>query len=330
MASNLTLNLRQLQHVVLLAEEAHFGRAAERAFLSQPAFSRSVAGLEESIGMRLFDRGPGFVRLTSTGEQVMTRARRLLSSSADLAREMDLLRSGNLGDITVGSGPFSGPTLMAGAIAQLQAAHPAVRVRLEIATPLVLQHMLLDEKLDFFLADLTELAGHQQCRVEPLGAALGGLYVRSKHPLAMLRQVSLAEVKRHPLASVHLPAPLSRKLAKIFGSNDTGLMSLAMECESALVLREYALQNDAVVLAPENVFALDVTAGWLHRLNVSELDRQRERTPLRMNLGLVWQHDRTPSAAARLLADEVRQRTTQTLHLITPRGSKARREHPSA
>lgn len=313
MASHLTLNLRQLQHVVLLAEESHFGRAAERACLSQPAFSRSVAALEEAIGMRLFDRGPGFVRLTSSGEQVMARARRLLSSSADLAREMDLLRSGDLGDITVGSGPFSGPTLMAGAIAQLQAAHPSVRVRLETGSPLALQYMLLDEQLDFFVADLSELVGHPLCRVEPLGAAIGGLYVREAHPLAQSEQVTLADVRLYPLASVHLPAPLSRKLAKIFGSDESGLVSLAMECESALVLREYTLKNDAVVIAPLNVFALEVAARWLYRLKVSELDKQGDRTPLRMNLGLIWQRDRTPSAAANILADAVRQVSAATL-----------------
>lgn len=313
MASNLTLNLRQLKHVVLLAEESHFGRAAARACLSQPAFSRSVAALEESIGMRLFDRGPGYVRLTSTGTQVMARARRLLSSSMDLSRELALLRSGDLGDITVGSGPFSGPTLMAGAIAQLQAAHPSVKVRLEIGSPLALQHLLLDEKMDFFLADQSELTGHPQCRVEPLGTAIGGLYVRPEHPLAAQEQVTLSQVKRHPLASVHVPAPLSRKLAQVFCSDETGLLSLAMECENALVLREYALQNNAVVLAPQDVFTLEVAARRLHRLHVPELDGQGERTPLRMHLGLIWLQDRTPSAAAEILASAVRQVASRLL-----------------
>lgn len=305
MASN--LNLRQLQHIVLLAEESHFGRAAARACLSQPAFSRSVAALEESIGMRLFDRGPGYVRLTSSGIQVMARARRLLSSSVDLSRELDLLRSGELGDITVGSGPFSGPTLMASAIAQMQATHPSVKVRLEIGSPLALYHLLLNEKLDFFMADLSELAGQPQCRVESLGVGLGCLYVRREHPLAAQEQVTLSEVRRHPLISVHVPAPLSRKLGKILGSDETGLLSLAMECESALVLREYALQNDAVLLAPQSVFTLDVTANLLRRLHVAELDGPGGRTPLCMHLGLIWLQDRTPSVAAEILAKSVRQ-----------------------
>lgn len=313
MASKLTLNLRQLKHVVLLAEEEHFGRAAARACLSQPAFSRSVAALEESIGLRLFDRGPGYVRLTSTGTQVMARARRLLSSSADLSREMDLLRSGDLGDITVGAGPFSGPTLMASAMAQLQAAHSSVNVRLEIATPMVLQHLLLEEKVDFFLADWTELMGHPQCRVEPLGIAIGGLYVRAEHPLALQGQVTLEEIKRHHLASVHVPMPHSRKLARIFGSDETGLLSLAMESDNALVLREYALKNDAVIIAPKDVFTLEVAAGWLYRLRVPELDELGEGTPLRMHLGLIGLQNRTPSAAAEILARIVRQIASTTL-----------------
>jgi hypothetical protein len=53
--------------------------------------------------MRLFDRGPGFVRLTASGKRIVTRAGHLLSSSSDLEREPDLLRWGDLRDIVVGS-----------------------------------------------------------------------------------------------------------------------------------------------------------------------------------------------------------------------------------
>jgi hypothetical protein len=53
---------------VLLADELHFALAAGRTFLSQLAFSRSIAALEETAGLRLFDRGRGYLRLTGTGE----------------------------------------------------------------------------------------------------------------------------------------------------------------------------------------------------------------------------------------------------------------------
>ena len=63
----IALNLRQLQHLLLLADELHFARASERAFLSQSAFSRSIQALEESVGLRLFDRDLRLVRPTPSG-----------------------------------------------------------------------------------------------------------------------------------------------------------------------------------------------------------------------------------------------------------------------
>lgn len=313
MSVDTPLNLRQLRHAVLLADEAHFGRAAARACLSQSAFSRSIAALEADLGLRLFDRGPGFVRLTEAGQRVLAGARRMLSGSADLSRELALLRSGDLGDLAVGAGPYSAPLLLVEAIAALQDAHPGVRVQVEIGQPLVLQQQLLDERLDFMLADLSELPEHAQCRVEPLGAAIGALYVRRQHPLAARAEVTLAELRQARFASVHLPAPISRRLGAQFGADASGCMQLALECESALVLRQYALRQDVVVIAPLDVLALELAGDRLCRLRVPELDGLGARTPLRMELGLVWLRERTPSTAVMLLAAELRRQAQASL-----------------
>lgn len=313
MALHTPINLRQLHHVVLLAEEAHFGRAAERAFLSQSAFSRSIAALEDEAEMRLVDRGPGFLRLTAAGECLVARARRLLAGSADLARELKMLRSGDLGDIAAGAGPYSAVTLLAPTIAQLQSEHPSVRARVEIAQPQVLVEQLVNGKLDFCLTDLTDLPELAQCRIEPLGAAPGALFVRTEHPLAVRQQVTLAELRSAHFASVHMPLPVSRRLGKLLGSDANGCLPLAFQCNSALVLRDYALHHDAVVFASQDVFAMEVAAGRMQRLPVPELDRLGRRTPLRMELGMLWLQDRTPSAAAMQLAARMRERADKVL-----------------
>ena len=119
---------------------------------------------------------------------------------------------------------------------------------------------------------------------------------------------------------VHLPLPVNRQSSKFFGSDETGLLSPAMECESVLVRREYALHSDGVVIAPQEVFALEVAAGRMRRLKVPQLDPLGVRTPLRMQLGLVRLPDRTPSAVARLLAERVRRQAAQSL--LAARGAK--------
>ena len=65
--------------------------------------------------------------------------------------------------------------------------------------------------------------------------------------------------------------------------------------------------------APQDVLALDVAGGRPRRLPVPEFDRLGRRTPLRMELGLLWLRDRTPSAVAMQLADPVRERAHATL-----------------
>jgi DNA-binding transcriptional LysR family regulator len=313
MSEAMPLNLRQLHHVVLLADEQHFGRAAERAFLSQSAFSRSIAVLEETVDLRLFDRGAGFVRLTAAGERMVARARRMLSASRDLSRELDSLRSGDLGDLSVGAGPYSGGSLMAGALADLHAQHPSVQVQLEIGRALELQQQLLDERIDFFLADLSELLPHKQCVIEPLGTGPGALYVRAAHPLAQRRAINLRELRDQPFASVHVPSPHAQRIAAALGVDAHSALPLSLRCESVYVLREYALQHDVIISAPWETFALEIAAGRMCQLQVPELDALGARTPLRMELGLVWLRARTPSPAVGMLADLLRARAAASL-----------------
>ena len=98
------VDLRRLQHLTALADERHFGRAAERVHLSQPAFSRSIQAIEAELGLRLFDREIGDIRPTPAGEFLIERARRLLFDARNLHRDVGLFRDSRLGDTAVGAG----------------------------------------------------------------------------------------------------------------------------------------------------------------------------------------------------------------------------------
>src|SRR4051812_39507135 len=86
------MDLRRLQHVVALADEGHFGRAAERVHLSQPAFSRSIQAAETELGLKLFDRGTVEALCTPAGRFVVERARGLLQQNQRLEREVAMYR----------------------------------------------------------------------------------------------------------------------------------------------------------------------------------------------------------------------------------------------
>ena len=72
------MNLKDLKYLVALADTGHFGRAAERTFVSQPTLSAQLKKLEEYLGVKLVERQPKNVQLTDVGKQIVMRARRML------------------------------------------------------------------------------------------------------------------------------------------------------------------------------------------------------------------------------------------------------------
>ncbi len=99
------MDLRQLKHFVILAEEMHFGRAAERLCISQPALSVSIARLEDELGIRLFDRDSKKVRMTPPGELMLRSAREMLNQGGRTESFARSLSAGKTGRIEIGFAP---------------------------------------------------------------------------------------------------------------------------------------------------------------------------------------------------------------------------------
>ncbi|WP_229219014.1 LysR family transcriptional regulator [Rugamonas brunnea] len=309
----MSLKLRQLSHLVLLADELHFARAAERAFLSQSAFSRSIGALEEETGMRLFDRGPHFVSPTPAGQHVIDRARRLLSSSHDLSREIAMLRSGDLGNIAVGAGPFSGIALMPSALAELRRRHPRVQAKLVISDAWSLLQQLRDEKLDFFLAEMQGIPANELLAVKPLGRLTGAFFCRAAHPLANQSGLRLADLAGASFVAVHMPTELRRVLGKLIAADEHGELPIAVECESLAILREFVLASDVVLVATERAMQMELAAGTIRKLQVLDIEAPGEPTPLATNFGMVSLRDRTPTTASNILMGLVQAEAAKVL-----------------
>ncbi len=79
------MTLTDLRYIVALARERHFGRAAEKCFVSQPTLSVAVKKLEEQLGVVLFERSPQEVRVTPVGQRIVAQAERVLAEAAQVA-----------------------------------------------------------------------------------------------------------------------------------------------------------------------------------------------------------------------------------------------------
>ena len=103
------MELRLLRSFIVLAEELHFGRAAERLYIVQPALSKQIASLERQLGVKLFERNRRAVELTPAGNVYLPRVRQVVADAheaAELARQAE---AGALGSLGVG---FIAPTCL--------------------------------------------------------------------------------------------------------------------------------------------------------------------------------------------------------------------------
>jgi DNA-binding transcriptional LysR family regulator len=128
------MELRKLRHFVVLAEELHFGRAADRLAITQPPLSLSIRSLEDELGIRLFERTRRKVALTHAGTAFLKEARNLLeraTHAVELARAADRGESGRL---AVGFMAASAYTLLPSILRDFAAQFPAVYLDLRELT----------------------------------------------------------------------------------------------------------------------------------------------------------------------------------------------------
>jgi DNA-binding transcriptional LysR family regulator len=100
--TNGAVEFRHLQYFVAVAEELHFGRAAERLFLSQPALSQAIAGLERALGAELFVRSRHNVELTDAGAELLGHARSILADRDAAVAGVRRVARGEVGVLRVG------------------------------------------------------------------------------------------------------------------------------------------------------------------------------------------------------------------------------------
>jgi|SRR5215813_12799854 len=122
------MNLRFLRTFVAIADHNGFARAATRLNLTQSAASRQVDALETELGVRLFDRIGRSVRLTSEGEDLLVRSRRLLLDADSLGERARALKSGHTGVLQIGGAPQIIENLLGDFSQSYRKRHPGVEI----------------------------------------------------------------------------------------------------------------------------------------------------------------------------------------------------------
>jgi DNA-binding transcriptional LysR family regulator len=140
------MELRHLRYFVGVAEVQHFGRAAERLHVAQPALSRQIRDLEREMGFLLFDRLPRGVRLSAAGKLFLSDARRILQDVDEAKRRAERIALGKAGTLRVGiATALSWHGMVADSFREFRRRQPDVE--------LVVHHLLSVHQVDAVLSD---------------------------------------------------------------------------------------------------------------------------------------------------------------------------------
>jgi LysR family hydrogen peroxide-inducible transcriptional activator len=124
------LKLKDLRYLVAVADTRHFGRAAERCFVSQPTLSTQLKKLEDYLGVQLIERQPKRVALTAAGEEIVARARRILEASDEVVTLARTHRDPLAGALRIAMLPTIGPYLLPRVAREITKALPRLDLRL--------------------------------------------------------------------------------------------------------------------------------------------------------------------------------------------------------
>jgi LysR family hydrogen peroxide-inducible transcriptional activator len=191
------LKLKDLRYLVALADERHFGRAAQRSFVSQPTLSAQLKKLEDYLGVQLVERQPRQVTLTDAGGEIVARARRILEASDEVLALARSHRDPLAGKLRMALLPTVGPYLLPRVAREIHKALPRLELQLYEYQTAPMLEKLNGGQLDLgILALPVEMEGLEarQLYEEPFSLA-----IHAQHRLAKKKDVKVDDLQDETL-----------------------------------------------------------------------------------------------------------------------------------
>lgn len=275
------LRLQQLHAFAVLAEELHFGRAAERLGIAQPPLSQQIRRLEAKVGHPLFTRGPGPVALTAAGRELLPAARRALQEIAvglDTARRVG---SGAAGRLRIGFSASLALTVLPGVLRAYRDRFPQVELEIREMTTAPQLTALRERVIDVGL--LREPPDEPGLATEPILSEEFIAVLPAAHPLAAQRVVPIEALADEPF--VLLP----RSAGPAFHDRIVGL------CRSAGFeprLGQQAIEWQTVCALVEAGLGVSLAPASVRRIRLDGVAYRRVKpNTARTTVAVAWRHD---------------------------------------
>ncbi|MBZ5579565.1 MAG: LysR family transcriptional regulator [Acidobacteriia bacterium] len=283
-----TPDLRQLRYFVAVAEELHFGRAAERVGIAQPPLTQQIQKLEARLGCRLFERGRKTV-LTEAGSALLDETRRILPQIDRAVESTRRAARGETGRLRVGAPPSIMLSALPAAIRKYRTAFPGVQFTLRELSTSAIEDALRWGEIDLGFLREARPAPPLASKVVLHEAVVAVL--PAAHPLAARKTLTLASLRAEPF--VFFP----RRLGAAFYDR---LVSFCIQAGFSPRVAQEATQWQTVVSFVEAGMGVSLAPGCVQRFRWSGV-AYRPLRGLTTQVAAAWRSDALPSTAASFL-----------------------------
>jgi len=288
------LKTRQLLLLVALAEEGNIHRAAQVLNMTQPAASKLLKDLEDVLEVSLFDRLPRGMRATWYGEAMIRHARVALASLNQAHDEIQALKAGRFGQVSVGAITTPGIMLLPQAVSAVKATHPTLRVSVQIETSDVLMERMAQGKMDMLVARLFAQHDKTALRYEALAEEPAVAMVRPGHPLLNVDTLGLRDLVNSCWIVPSEGSVLRHRFDLMFREGGLQTPENLIETTALLFITKMIAESDGICLVAGDVARHYAEHGLVAMLPVE--------LPCRMDaFGIITRTDRPLSPAAKVM-----------------------------
>lgn len=245
------LRLRQVALLLAIARTGTLGAAARAIGITQPAASKMLADLEQTLGQRLFDRTGRVLVRNLAGERALLAFRGMRGTLELLLRDLREIGEGTAGRIAVGSIMAASPTYLTGALADLKNRFPGLAATIEVGTSGRLMELLDDGNLDVVIGRVPAAGG--EYRFQALADEAPAVICARAHPLRKLRGIAFAQLRECSWVLQPAGNPLRDVVTDEFEAHHAALPHGLLETSSTMITIHLVTRTRMLAVLPESV-----------------------------------------------------------------------------
>lgn len=278
-------DIRQLRYFVCVADTGNITRAAELLYITQPALTRSIKKMEESIGARLLDRGPRSIRPTEAGQVLYRYARIIINQVERAMADVSAVSRGEQGHVHIGMAALFAPTLISHLIPQLTTRFPGLHIRITEGFFEDLVAGLLEGEIDVLLSNFPPGVVPPDVVLKPLFEIRTEFVVGASHPLASKKNVTARDLREAQWAMIKQPH-ITDFIDKFFADESLPPVSVAIEATSLNTLKSLVMLGQYVSMLPRRWIEKEIETGEIKAI-------RKDGTSLVREVGLILRQTAT-------------------------------------